>query len=80
MLSLLFVSLLAQPPAPGAELSAESPAVVAQRAAAEGLEAQSMYGDARHAYVFVASRPARYLSFIVSRFIRTDERQGSFDE
>ncbi len=35
--------------------------------------------DARRASVFLASRPARYLSFIVSRFIRTDQSQISFD-
>ncbi len=35
--------------------------------------------DARHAFVFRASRPARYLSFIVSRFTRTDQLQVSFD-
>lgn len=35
--------------------------------------------DARRAYVFHASRPARYLSFIVSRFIRTDQAQVTFD-
>jgi len=34
--------------------------------------------DARHAYVFNAKRPARYLSFIVSRFIRADQAQVSF--
>ncbi len=35
--------------------------------------------DARHTYVFRASRPARYLSFIVSRFIRTSKTRVSFD-
>ncbi|MEQ1728721.1 MAG: M1 family aminopeptidase, partial [Vicinamibacterales bacterium] len=35
--------------------------------------------DARRAHLFLASRPARYLSFIVSRFVRTDQTQVSFD-
>jgi len=36
--------------------------------------------DARHVYVFNARRPARYLSFIVSRFIRADQAQVAFGE
>jgi hypothetical protein len=36
--------------------------------------------DARHVYVFTAARPARYLSFIVSRFIRADRVDVAFDD
>ena len=36
--------------------------------------------DARHVYVFNAKRPARYLSFIVSRFIRADQAQIAFGD
>ena len=32
--------------------------------------------DARHVYVFNTKRPARYLSFIVSRFIRADQSRS----
>jgi hypothetical protein len=35
--------------------------------------------DARHVYVFKATRPARYLSFIVSRFIPADRAEVTFD-
>jgi hypothetical protein len=46
--------LLAQAPAAASEAPAEPPAVVAQRAAAEALEAQEMFADAGHAYVKLA--------------------------
>jgi hypothetical protein len=36
--------------------------------------------DGRHVYVFNARRPARYLSFIVSRFIRVDQAQVAFGD
>lgn len=36
--------------------------------------------DARRAYVFQATRPARYLSFVVSRFVRTDQSQVVFGD
>ena len=36
--------------------------------------------DARHVYVFNARRPARYLSFIVSRFISADQSLVSFGD
>ncbi len=39
----------------------------------------STAADARHAFVFRAARPARYLSFIVSRFVRTDQIRVPFD-
>ncbi|MBS1817491.1 MAG: hypothetical protein JSU08_06160 [Acidobacteria bacterium] len=35
--------------------------------------------NARHVYVFDAKRPARYLSFIVSRFIPSDQQEVTFD-
>lgn len=37
-------------------------------------------GNARHVYRFDARRPARYLSFIVSRFVPADRRDVSFAE
>jgi len=36
--------------------------------------------DARHVYVFNAKRPARYLSFIISRFIRAERTAVAFDD
>lgn len=36
--------------------------------------------DARHVYVFTATRPARYLSFIVSRFVPIDRIEVAFGE
>ena len=53
----IFVFLLAQAPAGGPALPAEPPSVVAQRAAAEALEAQGMFGDAGDAYVKLAEMP-----------------------
>ncbi len=53
--SILF--LLAQAPAAASGMPAPPPAVVAQRAAAEALEAQEMFADAGHAYVKLAEMP-----------------------
>jgi hypothetical protein len=36
--------------------------------------------DVQHAYVFRADRPARYLSFVLSRFVRTERTTMSFAE
>lgn len=36
--------------------------------------------DARHVYLFKATRPARYLSFIVSRLLQTDRVDVAFGE
>lgn len=67
MLGLTLIFLLAQPPA------AESPAVVAQRAAAEGLEAQAMFGDAGDAYVKLAEMPG------VNRRSELDRAHTNYD-
>ena len=73
MLSSLFVFLLAQPPANGSEPPAEPAAVVAQRAAAEGLEAQAMFGDAGDAYVKLAEMPG------VNRRSELDRAHTNYD-
>lgn len=54
MFSAIFLILLAQPPAAA---PANAPAVVAQRAAAEALEAQGIFSDAGDAYVKLADLP-----------------------
>lgn len=71
MLGPIFMFLLAQPPA--AEPPAEPPAVVAQRAAAEGLEAQAMFGDAGDAYVKLAEMPG------VNRRSELDRAHTNYD-
>ncbi len=73
MLSSLLVFLLAQPPATGSEPPAEPAAVVAQRAAAEGLEAQAMFGDAGDAYVKLAEMPG------VNRRSELDRAHTNYD-
>ena len=54
MFSAILLFLLAQPPA---DAPADAPAVVAQRAAVEALEAQSIFSDAGDAYVKLADLP-----------------------
>jgi len=54
MFSAIFVFLLAQTPTTG---SADAPAVVAQRAAAEALEAEGIFSDAGDAFVKLAELP-----------------------
>ena len=71
MLGPIFMFLLAQPPA--TEPPAEPPAVVAQRAAAEGLEAQAMFGDAGDAYVKLAEMPG------VNRRSELDRAHTNYD-
>ncbi len=73
MFSSIVVFLLAQPPATGSEPPAEPPAVVAQRAAAEGLEAQAMFGDAGDAYVKLAEMPG------VNRRSELDRAHTNYD-
>ena len=73
MFSSIVVFLLAQPPATASEPLAELPAVVAQRAAAEGLEAQAMFGDAGDAYVKLAEMPG------VNRRSELDRAHTNYD-
>ncbi len=70
MFSAIFVFLLAQPPAAA---PADAPAVVAQRAAAEALEAQSIFSDAGDAYVKLADLPG------VDRRIALDRAHLNYD-
>lgn len=67
MLGPILMFLLAQPAA------AESSAVVAQRAAAEALEAQAMFGEAGDAYVKLAEMPG------VNRRSELDRAHTSYD-
>ena len=69
MLGLTLMSLLAQPPAAGSE----PPAVVAQRAAAEGLEAREMFAEAGDAYAKLAELPA------VNRRSELDKAHTNYD-
>ncbi len=73
MFSSIILFLLVQPPATGSEPPAELPAVVAQRAAAEGLEAQAMFGDAGDAYVKLAEMPG------VNRRSELDRAHTNYD-
>lgn len=73
MFSSIFVLLFAPPPAAVPEVPAESPAVVAQRAAAEGLEAQGMFGEAGDAYVKLAEMPG------VNRRSEIDRAHTNYD-
>lgn len=73
MFSSIVLFLLVQPPATGSEPPAELPAVVAQRAAAEGLEAQAMFGDAGDAYVKLAEMPG------VNRRSELDRAHTNYD-
>jgi hypothetical protein len=69
--SILF--LLAQTPAASPEPPAEPPAVVAQRAAAEALEARGIFTDAGHAYVKLAEMPG------VNRRSELDKAHTNYD-
>ena len=73
MFSSIVVFLLAQPPATASEPLAELLAVVVQRAAAEGLEAEAMFGDAGDAYVKLAEMPG------VNRRSELDRAHTNYD-
>ena len=69
----ILVFLLAQPPAADSGSPAEPSAVVAQRAAAEGLEAREMFAEAGDAYAKLADLPG------VSRRSELDKAHASYD-
>ena len=73
MLGLTLAYLLAQPPAPGSEPPAEAPAIVAQRAAAEALEAREMFAEAGDAFAKLAEVPG------VSRRSELDRAHTNYD-
>ena len=73
MLGPILVFLLAQPPAADSGPPAEPPAVVAQRTAAEGLEARKMFAKAGDAYVKLAELPG------VSRRSELDKAHTNYD-
>ena len=73
MFSSIFVLMLAQSPAGDSAVLVEPPSVVAQRAAAEALEAQEMFGEAGDAYVKLAEMPG------VNRRSELDKAHANYD-
>ena len=73
MLVPILMFVLTQPPAADSELPAEPPAVVAQRAAAEELEARAMFGESGDAYVKLAEMPG------VNRRSELDRAHANYD-